>query len=452
MLALSACQPAASPVSATNLQPTTAAPTVRACDFVPGKSVPAQIPASSAQLPTNLTSITKTFTNTTVDSATLAKQMDLYYRIDADITNHYVYANFNGKNWKAISLKYKDLIQKGLNQADFYLAITQMVGELDDGQSFFLSPGGHPNLTAAAPSSEFAGIGTLTYAIHDQGQAINVLRWVFPGSPAEKAGVKPHDVLLKVDGRPITDANGDSSLLGPSGSSVTVTVGSPGQNPRDVKMVRNKISQSGLVDYCLAPGTRIGYMRWEQISDPSVLDQTVDALNALSGDSPLEGLVIDKRLNEGSDTTVLQSLLSFFVGGTLGSFVSTRSVNPATPEPFTANPVTDVSGSLNLPLVVIQDQTTGDAALFGGLLQLIGRAKIVGQPANGGAFTQYIDDFSDGSTLVLASMTFQPNGKTPGYWDKTGVIPDVSVSGRWDQFNEANDPYLAKAIELLTKK
>ena len=452
VVAIIACQPVVVPVSPTNAQATTVAATVRACDFVPGKSVPAYIPPSnSSPLPTPVP-IPMTFTNIKIESVTLARQMNLYYQIDGDIINHYVYADYNGKDWKAISLKYKELIQNGLSQTDFYLALQQMVSELGDSRAYFLSPSGQARQRALAADNELVGIGVLTSPISDQGQIINALNWVFPGSPADKAGLKPHDVILKVNGEPFIGANDNTLTLGPAGSSVTVTIRSGDMAQKDVKMNISKVNQTSLVDYCLVPGTRIGYMRWEELKYPSIVDQTVDALNQMSGLNPLQGLILDQRMINNSNYTVLQLLLGLFTGGVQGSFVSNRVDQNLTPVPFTANPVTDVSGSLNVPLVVIQDETTGDAALFEGLLQLAGRAKIVGQTSKGDAYLQYVDDFPDGSTLVLPSMTFQPNGKIPGYWDKTGVIPDVSVSGRWDQYSESNDPYLAKALELLMKK
>jgi carboxyl-terminal processing protease len=454
LFAMSACQTGAAPASSSNLQPTSAssaAQTVRACDFVPGKSVAPQIPPGSSQ-PANPTAPPAAFTISKVDSQTLAKQMNLYYQIDADIINHYAYANFKGQDWTSISLKYKDLVRKGLSQADFYLAMKQMVGELDDEQSYFLDPSEQTSQTAATPSNPFGGIGSSFYTINDSGQTTYVLSWVFPGSPADKAGLKSHDILLKVDGGPFMDASGSPRTTGPAGSSVTVTVRTPGQTARDVKMVRSKISPTTLVDDCLVTGTGIGYIRWIDLTDPAVLNQTIDALNQMSGSSSLKGLIIDKRMVGSADDTILQSLLSLFVGGELGSFVSPRDVNKPTPVPFTANPVTDVSGSLNVPLVVIQDQTTGDAGLFSGLLQLLGRARIVGLPTNANASIQFVDNFSDGSALYVNNLIFQPRGKAPGYLDKTGVTPDAIVSGRWDQYNEANDPYLAKAIELLMQK
>jgi len=391
-----------------------------------------------------------TISSSPVDSTTAAKQMDLYNRIDGDIVDYYVSANTNGKDWKTISQKYKELIQKGLSQADFYLAMKQMVGELGDGSSYFLSPDEQASLSAAA-TNEFMDIGATYVSFNDPSQTNYVLNWVFPGGPADRAGLKSHDEILKVDGGAFLDAAGMPHTLGPDGSSVTVTVDTPGQAPREVKMVRSRVSGTAIVDDCLVPGTGIGYIRWEKISDPTVVDQTMDALTEMNGGSPLEGLVIDMRMNETPDIAILQGLLSLFVGGELGSFVSLRG-NNTTPTLYMANPVTDVSGSLDLPLVVIQDQTTGEAALFGGLLQLLGRARIVGQTANGGAYLQYVDGFSDGSALYLANLAFQPRGEEAGYWDKTGVKPDVSVSGRWEQFSEANDPYLAKAVELLVKK
>jgi C-terminal processing protease CtpA/Prc len=49
-------------------------------------------------------------------------------------------------------------------------------------------------------------------------------------------------------------------------------------------------------------------------------------------------------------------------------------------------------------------------------------------------------------------MAFQPAGGEIGQWEKIGITPDVVIPASWNQYNEANDPMLAKAVELLLKK
>ena len=58
-------------------------------------------------------------------------------------------------------------------------------------------------------------------------------------------------------------------------------------------------------------------------------------------------------------------------------------------------------------------------------------------------------NFEDGSRAWITSETFEPSGQANGIWEKTGIIPDVNAPARWHQFKEANDPALAKAVELL---
>jgi hypothetical protein len=61
-------------------------------------------------------------------------------------------------------------------------------------------------------------------------------------------------------------------------------------------------------------------------------------------------------------------------------------------------------------------------------------------------------DFSDASRAWIATFVFQPVGLAPGAWEGVGVLPSVSVPTRWDLFNEATDPALAKAVELLLQR
>jgi len=385
VLALSACQPAA-PIQ--NLP----APTVtqnssglHTCDYLPGKSQPAQISSGSPQPAVNPSPIPMTFNQTPEDAATIDNQMMIFNQIVKDIQLHYFSPDYNGVDWNSIQAKYKLLIQKGLSKIDFVQAMQQMVGELGDAESYYVSPAGQPTPTPA-PVSDFVGIGASFNTYSENGLDTYVLTWVYSGSPAEAAGLKKHDIILKVDGGSFLDENGVPRTLGQAGSPVTITAQTPGQAPRDVKAIRRRISNPSVVDYCKVAGTAIGYIRWFDINDSETVDQTVAALKKMSAGSPLQGLIIDLRQSyESSSKNLnnLQTLMGLFTSGNLGSFIAPRG--DSTPLAYTAS-MSDISGLQDLPLIVIQDSNTDSAPLIAGVLQVNGRARIVGQVANGEAY------------------------------------------------------------------
>ena len=450
----SACKPGVALPTATPNRPaataTQNASGVRSCDFVPGKSQPASIPPGSPQPTASPSPSAGTFPQTPQEAASTSHQMQIFNQIVNDITYHYYAPDFNGLDWNAIQQKYKSLIQNGLSETDFARAMQQMVGELGDGVSYYASPNGQPTPTAA-PTSNYAGIGVVYNTFTENGQDRYVLTWVYSGSPAEQAGLKIHDAILKVDGAAFLDQNGTPRTLGSEGTPVTISVQTPGQAPRDVRVVRGRISAPAVVDACKVEGTAIGYMRWFDINDSGTLGQTVVALKQMSLSSPLQGLILDLRQSSGSGQALenLQSLVGLFTSGKLGSFVAPRS--DALPLAYYAG-MSDISDSQEVPLIVIQDASSGSGPLLAGVLQLNGRARIVGQVADGEAYNNFCNNYVDGSSLCIANEVFQPAGKPPDYWKKTGIVPDVLVNGRWDQYREADDPYLAKAIAMLMQK
>ncbi len=199
----SACKPGVALPTATPNRPAATATQnssgVRSCDFVPGKSQPAQIPPGSPQPTASPSPSAGTFPQTPQEAASTSHQMQIFNQIVNDITYHYYAPDFNGLDWNAIQQKYKSLIQNGLSETDFARAMQQMVGELGDGVSYYASPNGQPTPTAA-PTSNYAGIGVVYNTFTENGQDRYVLTWVYSGSPAEQAGLKIHDAILKVDG------------------------------------------------------------------------------------------------------------------------------------------------------------------------------------------------------------------------------------------------------------
>lgn len=161
--------------------------------------------------------------------------------------------------WNTIRQSYVDR-PAILTQTLTYGAIGGMVDALGDtGHSRFLSPE-MVREQHDFTSGQFEGIGAYVEMI--KGQVVIVAP--MDGSPAQQAGLHPGDVILKVDGENMTGlptAQVVSRILGPTGTSVTLTILTPEtEQTRDVTLVRAQITLQN-VSWRRLPGTQIAHLR-----------------------------------------------------------------------------------------------------------------------------------------------------------------------------------------------
>ena len=158
------------PTDTPTTEPTSTLPTgftengVRLCYYVPGVSVPAQMPPEVLATPTPFIYPTPELPFATqVDAETTSNQMETFNELWKAVNNNYVYPDFNGNDWDAIGEKYKLLIKKGVSQADFYFAMQEMIYELGDEHSSFETPEMVQEEQAAyAGDNNFVGIGAMS--------------------------------------------------------------------------------------------------------------------------------------------------------------------------------------------------------------------------------------------------------------------------------------------------
>jgi carboxyl-terminal processing protease len=420
---------------------------VRACRYVPGISVPAQMPVEvrAAATATPFPTLTPPAI-TPVDAETTTRQLQVFNGLWNAVNDHYVYSDFRGHDWSAVGSVYQQHIQNGLTDDAFYAVMQAVLTELGDGHSYYQSPAQVIEDEAAfAGQNNFVGVGGLFLPILSVNRAAVIS--VFPDSPAAEAGLLPHDSILSVDGGPIRDEHGSSRTRGPEGSVVVLTVQRPGEDARDVTLTRRRVAGALPIDACLVPNTRIAYILIPTFLDETIPDQIRAALTQMTADGALDGLILDNRVNGGGSGKVSQAVLSLFVGGQQGYFVSHDGREPLELQPE------DIGGSQTVPMIILVDvDTVSYAEILSGVLRLAGRAQIVGGRTLGNVEQLHRYDFDDGSRAWIASATFEPLGQANGIWEDTGIIPDVIVPTRWDLFTEATDPALAKAVELLTPK
>jgi carboxyl-terminal processing protease len=335
-------------------------------------------------------------------------------------------------------------IADGLDDQGFEALLDWVMDQLGDDHSYVESPQDAAEADAAeAGHADFVGIGVWAFSMRDP--QTNTIVAVHPGSPAEAAGLRSHDTLVAVDGKPFIDEFGNSRSRGPAGTSLSLTYDRPGEGVHEQMLVRQRVTSAVPVDHCLVPGTRIGYILLPTFFETSVDDQVRDALVALTSDGPLDGLVLDDRVNQGGFGEVLDPMLETFTRGRVGAWVDRDGSEPVDVAPD------DVAGSQSVPLVVlVGPQSNSFAEIFAGALQEQGRATLMGTTTRGNVEELYAYDLPDGWRLRLATDSFRPFGGRTGDWDRTGIVPDQVVPSRWDLFTEATDPGLAAAVDFLT--
>lgn len=364
-----------------------------------------------------------------------------------DVRDNYIYPDFNGVDWNAVYDEFLPRVESAQNADEFYDLMHEMFDRLADDHSRFLSPEEvAEDDRATAGEADYVGIGVRTSVVTDTRAA--VIELVFPDSPAERGGLRPHDSILAVNGNPVIDDAGASHMhdaRGPEGTPVTITVKTPGGTARDVVLIRAPLSGQAPVVTRRLDGD-IGYLLVPAFDDLTIGDRTDQALEDLTAEGPaLKGLILDLRVNYGGALLTAQQVLGLFTKGTVGYFVSKDSRWPM------VVPAHDIGGSQDIPLVILVGRGTASfGEVFAGILQAKGRAQVVGMITDGNVEVLLPHEYSDGSRAWIAENTFElPNGKQN--WEDAGIIPDVIVNARWDEFTEADDPQIRAAWELLSR-
>jgi C-terminal processing protease CtpA/Prc len=131
-----------------------------------------------------------------------AMQLNIFDKLVTTVNQAYVYPDFNGIDWPAIAATYRGQIAEGVSTATFYADMGDLVTALGDKHSSFWTPLEASQLNASAEGDSVkVGSGMSDLPLPDQ--ALLTVTSVVPGSPADHAGIKLHDSILAVNGRPI---------------------------------------------------------------------------------------------------------------------------------------------------------------------------------------------------------------------------------------------------------
>jgi carboxyl-terminal processing protease len=243
-------------------------------------------------------------------------------------------------------------------------------------------------------------------------------------TPAARAGIKPGDIIVAVDGKPLTPEQADDNpLRGAPGSKTVLTVQREGaKKPLEIAVQRDTIRISSVRSRMLEPG--YAYLRISAFQADTANDfgQHVDKLQAQAGGAAgkgLRGLVLDLRSNPGglltSAVQVADDLLE------KGGIVSTRGRNPVADTAFSATPGDRMRGA---PVVVLVDAGSASASeVLAAALRDNKRAQVVGSRTFGKGSVQTIMPLDNGDAIKLTTARyFTPNGDSI---QARGIDPDV---------------------------
>jgi len=338
-----------------------------------------------------------------------------------------------------------------------YGAISGMVDALGDtGHSTFLTPQ-MVQEEKEFTKGQYKGIGAEVKM--KDGHVVIVAP--LDGSPAQKAGLRPGEIILKVDGR---DTTGLSliqvvkRISGPPGTQVTLTMLNPESNrTREVTLTRASIVVKNVKWYHL-PGTEFAQVRIAGFSEGVTKDLRT-ALTKIK-QHHLKGVILDLRDDPGGLLDEAIGTASQFLKG--GNVLLEKNAKGK----ITKFPIKPDGVAPDIPLVVLVNGGTASAAeIVAGALKDADRALLVGEKTFGTGTVLQEFPLSDGSALLLAVQEWlTPKGHT--IWHQ-GIVPDRSVplaegvtplfpleeKGMGPaQLQASKDRQLLTAVELLTGK
>ena len=313
-------------------------------------------------------------------------------------------------------------------------AVSGMVDAVGDPYTLFMTP---------KESDEFVnGLGGNLEGIGAELEAddgiVRVVRLI-EGSPAERAGLLPEDLVIRVGDEEVSgyDLYDVIALIrGPKGSEVTLSV-MRGDDERTFTITRDQIHiPSAKYEVKTSTGGKVGLLTVSQFGSETIPE--VKSLLANVGQTDIKGLVIDLRYNGGGYLDGAIELTSMFV----------KSGRVVTVAGRTSREDHDVTGNAilpDLPLVVLINGGSASASeIFAGALQDHGRATIVGTQSFGKGTVQEVIDLPGGSALRVTTATWlTPNGTDLG---KHGITPDVIIDRTPEDAEAGRDPQLDAAM------
>ncbi len=341
---------------------------------------------------------------------------------------------------------YNKLHQNFLNantiddQKIIYGAIDGMTKSLGDPFTDFFDPDQAKSFQQSLQGS-FEGIGVEVAIKKDQLTVIAPLK----GTPGDKAGLKPGDVIVSINGKSTADMTTDDAvnlIRGPKGTSVTLSIFRDGWNEaKDFTIVRDTIKVNS-IDWQLKNGD-VAYIQIHQFDESLTADFATAVSQILK--SPAKKIVLDLRGNPGGYLEVAQNVAGWLLKP--GQTVTLEDFGKSKPQNIYK---AEGNGALSgYPIVVLMDKGSASASeILAGALRDDRGVQLIGDQSFGKGSVQEVVNLQDGKSFLKITIAhwLTPKGNSIA---NVGLTPDVKVDVTDADIAAKNDPQLAKALEII---
>jgi len=292
-------------------------------------------------------------------------------------------------------------------------AIAGMVDSLDNKFTYYEKEEQYQE-SLTDGNSNYVGIGVhLTY--DQDNDCIRVLG-TMPNSPAESAGIKAGDLILKVDDIVVskeTYIDGVNAIRGEEGTSVTITI-KRGEDLQEYTVNRTSIQENNVTSEII---DGVGYIRIFSFSN-GIYDQFKEAYDELKNQN-ISGLVIDLRNNPGGYVDETLKIADMFVNSADALKLVDKNKNEKVYK-------TTDGGDLDTKIAVIVNQNSASASeILASIVKDLNRGKVFGVQTYGKGVVQYVLRIKDhGAIDLVSAQYFTPSGVVI---QDNGITPDEIV-------------------------
>ncbi len=364
------------------------------------------------------------------------------------VNRTYVDDTFNHQNWYDVRRAYAG---KHLNsRTETYAAVREMLASLDDPFTRLLEPDQFRSMQTST-SGALTGVG-LQIAIDPESKAPVVISPI-ADSPADRAGVRPRDLIVRIDGLPTAGLSLDecaSRMRGELGTKVTLAIARP-QAAEDgtveefeVFLVRERVEVNPVIAKLNREGDlQVGYIRLTQFNGnaASEMARAIDTLERQGA----QAYVLDLRGNPGGLLAAGIEIARMWLPS--GPIVYTVDRNGIS-DTFAA----EGNARTTAPLAILIDGGTASASeILAGALQENDRAVLVGTRSFGKGLVQSLFELDDGAGLAVTIARYE----TPKHHNihRLGIQPDIEIDldrplGR-DRLATADDGQYLAAVAAV---
>ncbi|WP_234123378.1 S41 family peptidase [Clostridium hydrogenum] len=323
-------------------------------------------------------------------------------------------------------------------------AIKGMTSALNDPYTVYMDQQETKDFNSQIQGEEYVGLGMQVEAKDNKVVVVTA----FDDSPAQKAGIKSGDAIVKVNGTDVTGKDLDKAVAmmkGKAGTSVKVTIYRAGKGTFDITATRQSIVMNTVTGEMLS--NNIGYIQM------SMFDENTGAnFNKKMAELKAQGmkaLILDLRDNPGGLLTACVDVTSNFVpkDKTIVSMIDKNN----------SKEVYKSKGGdyIGMPLVVLVNENTASASeIFSGAIRDYKLGTLVGVKTFGKGIVQNVFDTGNGTQLkVTISKYYTPNGENIHH---KGIKPDIEIKYPDNlknlPYDRDTDPQFKKALEIIKSK